>query len=61
MAELSINDKLFKPKAVLGEISRAKDSMISPADYRMTVGDDFRKQEMCIRDRNGSSFSVFSC
>ena len=46
MAELSINDKLFKPKAVLGEISRAKDSMISPADYRMTVGDDFRKQEI---------------
>lgn len=46
MSELSINDKLFKPKAVLGEISHAKDSMISPADYRMTVGNDFRKQEI---------------
>lgn len=46
MTELSINDKLFKPKAVLGEISRAKDSMILPDGYRMTVGADYRKQEI---------------
>ena len=46
MADLGVNDKLFKPKAVQAEISRAKDEMLSPADYRLTVGNDFRKQEI---------------
>ena len=46
MNELNLNDKLFKPKAILGEISRAKDNMISPRDYLLTVGSDYRKQEI---------------
>ncbi len=46
MNELNINDKLFKPKAVLGEISRAKDTMTSPKEYLFTVGSDYRKQEI---------------
>ncbi|MGI5893022.1 MAG: ATP-dependent helicase [Candidatus Merdivicinus sp.] len=46
MNELRIDDKLFKPKAVLGEISHAKDSMISPKEYALTAGNDFRKQEI---------------
>ena len=46
MGELNINDKLFKPKAVLGEISRAKDTMTSPKEYLLTVGSDYRRQEI---------------
>ncbi len=46
MNELNVSDKLFKPKAILGEISRAKDSMTGPRDYLLTVGDDYRKQEI---------------
>ena len=30
------------PKAVLNEISRAKDSLITPEEYVKTAGDDFR-------------------
>ncbi len=46
MNELNINDKLFKPKSVLGEISHAKDNMIGPKDYLLSVGNDFRRQEV---------------
>ncbi len=46
MSELKIDEKLFKPKVVLGEISRAKDSMISPDAYLQTAGSDYRRQEI---------------
>lgn len=46
MSDLQIDDKMFKPKSVLGEISRAKDSMVSPEEYMATVGSDFRKQQI---------------
>ena len=46
MNELKMDDKMFKPKAVLGEISRAKDDLLSPADYLTQAGDDFRKQQI---------------
>ena len=46
MSDLKIDDKMFKPKSVLGEISRAKDSMVSPEEYMVTVGSDFRKQQI---------------
>ena len=46
MSELKIDEKLFKPKVVLGEISRAKDSMISPDAYLQTAGSDYRRQQM---------------
>ena len=46
MNELKIDDKMFKPKAVLGEISRAKDELLSPADYLTKVGSDFRQQQI---------------
>ena len=42
--ELNISDKNFPPKAVLGEISRAKDKMIDPQEYLRTAGDDYRRQ-----------------
>ncbi|WMJ23490.1 3'-5' exonuclease [Paludicola sp. MB14-C6] len=44
MSELSLDDKMYPPKALLGSISRAKDSMISPDDYLKENGDDFRKK-----------------
>lgn len=46
MSELKIDDKMFKPKSILSEISRAKDSMVSPEEYMASVGSDFRKQQI---------------
>lgn len=42
LKELDISEKNITPKLILNEISRAKDSLISPAEYALTVGDDFR-------------------
>ena len=42
LTELDISEKNITPKSILNEISRAKDSLISPAEYALTVGDDFR-------------------
>lgn len=42
LKELNISEKNITPKSILKEISRAKDSLISPAEYALTVGDDFR-------------------
>ena len=42
LKELDITEKNITPKSILNEISRAKDSLIPPAEYALTVGDDFR-------------------
>lgn len=42
LKELDISEKNITPKSILNEISRAKDSLIPPAEYALTVGDDFR-------------------
>ena len=42
LKELDVSEKNITPKSILNEISRAKDSLISPAEYALTVGDDFR-------------------
>lgn len=42
LKELDISEKNITSKSILNEISRAKDSLISPAEYALTVGDDFR-------------------
>lgn len=39
---LGIDDKFLSHKTILGEISRAKDSMISPKEYEETYGGDIR-------------------
>lgn len=44
MAELNISDKNFTPKALLGNISRAKDKLFSPDDLRRSAGDNFALQ-----------------
>ena len=41
LKELNIDSKKTKPKAVLAEISRAKNELISPEDYGFEVGDFF--------------------
>ena len=40
---LGIEEKVLPVKAVLSEISRAKDQMLSPGDYAKTAENDYRK------------------
>lgn len=40
---LGIEDKFLNHKTILGEISRAKDELISPEEYKATYSNDFRK------------------
>lgn len=42
LKELDVSEKNLPPKAVLNEISRAKDSLVSPQEFARSVGDDFR-------------------
>ncbi len=44
MAEADVSEKQFSPRAVLGEISFAKDKMISPQDMLEDAGCDYRKK-----------------
>lgn len=42
LSELNFDDKTFPPKAVLSEIGRAKDSMLTPDEYLEQNESDFR-------------------
>ena len=44
MAELDISEKQLAPRAILSEISFAKDKMISPAQMKEDAGIDYRKK-----------------
>lgn len=44
MGELDVSEKQLAPKAVLSEISFAKDKMITPAELRADAGQDYRKK-----------------
>lgn len=44
--QLRIEDKLINHKSILAEISRAKDSLISPEEYKQTAQNDFRKSKI---------------
>ena len=46
LADLGISEKALSHKAVLGEISRAKDELISPKEYEENAGADFRLQQI---------------
>lgn len=46
LSDLSIDDKMFPAKAMLKEISQAKDSMISPEEYLKENSEDFRKKKI---------------
>lgn len=43
IADLDVSDKLFPPKTVLGEVSMAKDEMVSPEDMLLDAGSDYRR------------------
>ncbi len=44
MADIDISEKQLAPRAILGEISFAKDKMITPAEMRKDAGQDYRKK-----------------
>ena len=41
---LKIEEKIISPKAILSEISRAKDNLLGPADYALQADADYRLQ-----------------
>lgn len=43
---LGVDDKFLSHKTILNEISRAKDSLISPDDYLKSAGNDVRLRKM---------------
>ncbi len=46
MKTLNIEEKMLPVKSILGEVSRAKDALRSPADYAREVGADFRLKKV---------------
>lgn len=44
--QLDIKDSVLSHKTILGEISRAKDQMIGPAEFLKTAGSDIRLQKI---------------
>ncbi len=46
MKQLNIDEKFLSHKVILGEISRAKDSLRSPEEYATFVGSDFRLKKV---------------
>lgn len=49
---LGVEDKFLHHKTILSEISHAKDSLISPQEYKTTYQNDFRKSKIaeCYRE-----------
>lgn len=43
---LNVDTKVFKERAILSAISKAKDEMISPEDYLLNAGGDFAKKRL---------------
>ena len=46
MKDLAIDDKLFNDRAVLSEISNAKNEMLEPEQYTARANGDFRKEKI---------------
>ena len=46
MRDLAIDDKLFNDRAVLSEISNAKNEMLEPDQYTLRANGDFRKEKI---------------
>ena len=46
MKDLAIDDKLFNDRAVLSEISNAKNEMLEPDQYMLRANGDFRKEKI---------------
>ena len=48
MKDLQIDDKLFNDRAVLSEISNAKNEMLEPDQYLARANNDFRKEKIAV-------------
>ena len=46
--ELGLDDKLFPHRMLLNEIGRAKDQLITPAEYAASAGADFRLRKAAV-------------
>ena len=46
LKSLEIDDKMFTDRAVLSEISNAKNDMLEPVQYAMRAGGDYRKEKI---------------
>ncbi len=46
LKSLDIDDKMFTDRAVLSEISNAKNEMLEPVQYAMRAGGDYRKEKI---------------
>ena len=46
MSYLRIDDKVLPAKAILGEISRAKEQMLTPQSFAVQAGNDFRLKKI---------------
>lgn len=46
LATMNLNDKIYPPKSVLYEISRAKDKFLTPDQYEAQTNNDLRKKEI---------------
>ena len=46
LKELNVDDKLFNDRAVLSEISNAKNEMLEPEQYTVRANGDFRKEKI---------------
>jgi len=62
--EMNLNEKMYVPKAVLGEIGRAKDEMIGPEEYVKfsggyradTIGEIYKKYQKQLASNNALDF-----
>ena len=70
LAELNLSDKMFPPKTVLNQISRAKDSMLTPEKFLEQNGSDFRLKviggiyslyQKKLRESNAVDFDDIIC
>ncbi len=70
LGDLSLDDKMFPPKAMLTAISRAKDSLISPEEFMKANQDDFRGKKIAavydlyqkrLRSSNALDFDDMIC
>ena len=65
ISELNLNDKIFIPRSVQAEISKAKNELISPEDFEKDAGPEYRRQKIAsiyrkyqekLRQSNGMDF-----
>ena len=55
--ELALDDKAYKPAAVFGDISNAKNAMISPAQYQLDK-DNYEKDRRAKRPMTGKIYEI---